>query len=76
MKAAKPMSTQPTTTAPLTERLAYNVEELQAVTGLSRTTVWRLEKRGLLRAVPGVRSKLYSRAAVEAFLNGTTSKAA
>ena len=63
-------------TAPLTERLAYSLSDLKSVTGLSTTTVWRLEKRGLLRPVAGIRSKLYSRAAVDAFLSGSTSKRA
>ena len=62
--------------APLTERLAYSLSDLKSVTGLSTTTVWRLEKRGLLRPVAGIRSKLYSRANVEAFLNGNTEQAA
>jgi predicted DNA-binding transcriptional regulator AlpA len=57
--------------SPIIKRLAYNVDELMAVTGLSRTTIWRLEQRGLLRSVPGIRSKLYTDKSIEEFLNGT-----
>lgn len=54
----------------LGERIAYSGSELDALLGISTVTRWRLEKRGLLRAVPGIRTKLYSRKAVEAFLDG------
>lgn len=57
---------------PVTEKLAYNKDELCAVLGVSPVTLWRLEKRGLLRPVPGIRHKLYSRKVVEAFLAGAT----
>ncbi len=41
------------------EKLAYNKKEVQAALGIGETTIWRLEKRGLLRPVPGLRHKLY-----------------
>ena len=41
------------------------------MTGMGRVSVWRAEKKGILRAVPGIKHKLYSRKAVEAFLEGT-----
>ena len=53
-----------------TEKLAYNQAELCAVLGLSKVTLWRLEKRGLLTPVSGVRNKIYSRRAVLAFIDG------
>ncbi|EIQ00884.1 hypothetical protein OpiT1DRAFT_05441 [Opitutaceae bacterium TAV1] len=58
------------------EKIVFSLAELMAMTGLDRVTVWRLEKQGLLRAAPGVGSKLYSRQAVEAWLNGKESPAA
>lgn len=51
-------------------RLAYSVKELCDELGLSRVTIWRLEARGLIRSVPNLRTKLYSRVEVERFLAG------
>jgi transcriptional regulator with XRE-family HTH domain len=62
--------TTTTPTAPAAEKLAYSQAELCAALGLSKVTLWRLEKRNLLRPVPGIRNKIYSRRAVEAFLEG------
>ena len=55
---------------PAVEKLAYNSAELRAALGVCGVTLWRLEKRGLLLPVPGLRHKLYSREAVQRFLNG------
>jgi hypothetical protein len=52
------------------EPLVYTIDELAKVLKLSRVTLWRLERRGLLKSVPGVRHKIYSRRAVEKFLEG------
>jgi predicted DNA-binding transcriptional regulator AlpA len=52
------------------EKMAFTGGEVETITGLSKVTIWRLEKRGLLKPVPGIRNKLYSRKAVEAFLEG------
>jgi hypothetical protein len=52
------------------ERLTFTKKETQAVTGLSATSLWRLEVRGLLKPIPGIRHKIYSRAAVEKFVAG------
>lgn len=41
------------------EKLAYNCDEACAALGIKRTTLWRLEKRGLISAVPGIRHKLW-----------------
>ena len=52
------------------EKLAYSGRELQVLLGCSHVTLWRLEKRGLLKPVAGIRTKLYSRKSVENFLDG------
>ena len=60
----------PTATGYAVEKLAYSAEEIENILGISAVTRWRYEKRGLLKAVPGIRHKLYSRKEVEAFLAG------
>lgn len=55
--------------APTLQKLAYTKNELAAELGLSTVTIWRLERRGLLRPVPGIRHKLYARKEIERFLN-------
>ncbi len=50
------------------ERLAYTKDELCTSLSLSPITLWRLEKRGLIHAVAGIRHKLYSVAEVKRFL--------
>ncbi len=52
------------------ERLAYTKTELCELLHLSTVTLWRLEKRGLLVPIPSIRHKIYSKAAVDAFLSG------
>lgn len=52
------------------EKLAYSGKELEAILGVSTVTLWRLEKRGLLKPVSGIRHKIYSRKSVESFLEG------
>lgn len=56
--------------APVVERLAFTREELCASLGVSETTLWRIEARGMIRSVPGIRRKLYSVESVRAFLAG------
>lgn len=51
-------------------RLAYTVAELAQELGLSHASIYRLENRGLLKAVPGIRKKLFSHKEVEVFLGG------
>ena len=51
-----------------TERLAYTKEELCALLSISPITLWRLEKRGLIHSIAGIRHKLYSVAEVKRFL--------
>jgi hypothetical protein len=52
-------------------KLAYTLKELAAILGVSKVTIWRLEARGLIRSLPYLRTKVYSRAEVERFLRGT-----
>jgi DNA-binding transcriptional MerR regulator len=59
-------TTAPNPTEP---RLKYSASEVADLLGVSRTTLWRLHKRQLLKPVSGLRRKLYSRQAVESFLN-------
>lgn len=42
------------------ERIAYNAAEACKALGVSSVTLWRLEKRGLLKPIPGLRHRLYS----------------
>lgn len=52
------------------ERLAYTRSELCSSLNISPITLWRLERRGLIRSVPGVRHKIFSVAEVQRFLAG------
>ena len=54
----------------LPERLAYSRKELAAELNLSPVPLWRLETKGLIKPVPGVRHKMYSNAEVNRFLSG------
>lgn len=51
-------------------RLVYSKAELCEALQISPVSAWRLEKRGLLMPVPGLRHKIYARAAVDRFLAG------
>jgi predicted site-specific integrase-resolvase len=53
------------------ERIAYNKKEVCEVLGLSEVTLWRLEKRGLLKPIFGIRHKIYSVEAVKKFVSKT-----
>jgi hypothetical protein len=53
-----------------TDRLAYNSEDARrALGGISRTTLWKLEKLGKIRPVECVRHKLYPRSELIRFLS-------
>jgi hypothetical protein len=52
-----------------TDKLAFSKKELCDAIGVSPVTLWRLEKRGLLRPVAGIRHRIYSRKEVERFLS-------
>lgn len=65
------LQTEPTA-APVSGvgRLTYTKAELCKALGLSNTTLWRLEQRGLLKPLAGLRHKIYPVTAVEKFLAG------
>jgi hypothetical protein len=52
------------------ERLTYNAREARQALGVSSTTLWRLEKRGLIAPIGGLRTKLFSIAAIRRFVDG------
>lgn len=54
-------------TDPQVPKLTYNAREVCSALGISITTLWRLEKRGFLAPLPGLRHKLYPASAVRAF---------
>ena len=54
----------------LTPKLAYTLQELSAELGISRVSFYRLEARGILKPLPYLRHKLYSREEVARFLSG------
>ena len=57
-------------TKPAVEKLAYTGPEVNEILGgISNVTRWRLEKKGLLKRVPGLGRPLYSKRAVMALLN-------
>lgn len=57
-------------TPPSVQKLAYSAKEASEALGVSTTTLWRLEKRGLIRAVPGMRVKLYGVDELRRFVGG------
>ena len=58
-----------TTTGAGLPRLAFNTEETAQMLGLERTSLWRLEKRGLIRANRALRTPLFPLAEINRFLN-------
>jgi hypothetical protein len=66
------MTEHPSPTQPAVEKLTYSMAELCTALGLCPTTIWRLEKRGLLRPIAGIRHKLFAKTEVERFLTGKT----
>lgn len=53
------------------ERLAFTVKETCQTLGISRTALWRLEKRGLIKPSRAFRTRLYPRAELLRFLEET-----
>lgn len=53
------------------EKLAYNTNEAAAALGVSTATLWRMEKRGMIRALSTIRGgrKLYSVRALRALVD-------
>ena len=53
------------------ERLAFNAEETAQALNVSLVTLWRLEKRGLLKPSRALRTPRWSRTEIERFLEQT-----
>jgi DNA-directed RNA polymerase specialized sigma24 family protein len=53
------------------ERLAFNARETAQTLGISIVTLWRLERRGLLKPSRALRTPLWSRTEIERFLEDT-----
>ena len=53
------------------ERLAYTSEETAEALNISLVTLWRLEKRGLLKPSRALRTPRWSRTEIERFLEET-----
>jgi predicted DNA-binding protein (UPF0251 family) len=53
------------------ERLSYNTEETCEALGISRTSLWRLVERDLIKPSRALRTLLFSRAEIERFLEVT-----
>ena len=53
------------------ERLAYTSEETAEALNISLVTLWRLEKRGLLKPSRALRTPRWSRTEIERFLEAT-----
>ncbi len=56
---------------PALPRLAYSMEETSRILGLSYQTVYRLNKRGLLRSSSALRHKLFPKTEIERFLKAS-----
>lgn len=63
------------TSAPLTDRLAYGVDELATLVGVSTSSIRRLIKSGVLAKVPYTDRVLISRTEVDRWLNATGGQA-
>jgi hypothetical protein len=56
---------------PALPRLAYSMRETASILGVNYQTVYRLNKRGLLKSSGGLRTKLFPLAEIERFLKAT-----
>ena len=64
-----------TTSALFADRLAYGVDELAALVGVSPSSIRRLIKTGVLAKVPHIDRVLVARTEVERWLNATGGQA-
>jgi len=55
---------------PEVQRLTYNASEVCEALGVSQQTLWRIESRGLLPRIPGIRHRLYAVTTVMRFVEG------
>jgi hypothetical protein len=67
-----PPAAPPKTTQTPAQNLAFTRKELCAELKMSVASITRLEHRGLIKPVLGLRTKLYSRKEVERYLESTT----
>jgi DNA-directed RNA polymerase specialized sigma24 family protein len=65
------MTTAETLPPAKVERLAFTSEEAAAALGISLVTLWRLEKRGLLKPSRALRTPRWSRREIERYLEET-----
>lgn len=63
-----------TSDKPALPRLAYSMRETAALLGVNYQTVYRLNKRGLLRSSSALRTKLFSKEEIDRFLKATLPK--
>lgn len=56
-------------------KLAYSGAEVRSILGISSATEWRLNQRGLLRPIAGLRLKRYGAAELRRFIAGTAEAA-
>jgi hypothetical protein len=56
--------------AQLPTRIAYTAKQLSAELGLSPVSIYRLEARGLIKSLPGIRHKIFSQSEVQRLLTG------
>lgn len=61
-----------TSDTPALPRLAFSMAETATILGLSYQTVYRLNKRGLLKSSSALRTKLFSIVEIERFLKVST----
>jgi hypothetical protein len=70
--ATPPTPSEPSAAKPSHQpppKLAYSLKELSEELGVSKASLYRLEARGLLKSLPYLRTKIFSRREVERFLN-------
>jgi hypothetical protein len=60
-----------TSDRPALPRLAYSMRETADVLGVNYQTVYRLNKRGLLKSSGGLRTKLFPVTEIQRFLHDT-----
>jgi excisionase family DNA binding protein len=63
---------EPVTSSDLNERLAYSVDEVAAITGLSRDLLYDQMRAGKLAYLKIGRRRIITRQHLEAFLTGAT----
>lgn len=63
---------EPVTSSELNERLAYSVDEVAAITGLSRDLLYNQMRAGKLAYLKIGRRRIITRQHLEAFLTGAT----